>query len=138
MHDLDKIFSKFCYQKKFGQILESLNYINPALVQTMYIYKNPFVGQRVDPHTDNTYLITEPRLSTIAIWIALDDATLINGCLWGVPGSHHQQTTQFFYVDSTRTSTYFHNPTQSNNIHLTYALPLEVKKGGITTNKLIN
>jgi phytanoyl-CoA hydroxylase len=43
----------------------------------------------VDPHTDNTYLITEPRLSTMAIWIALDNATLDNGCLWGVPGSHH-------------------------------------------------
>ena len=43
----------------------------------------------MDPHTDNTYLITEPRLSTRAIWLALDNATLDNGCLWGVPGSHH-------------------------------------------------
>ena len=58
----------------------------------MYIFKNPRVGQRVDPHTDNTYLITEPKQTTIAIWVALDDATLENGCMWGVPGSHHQNT----------------------------------------------
>lgn len=41
----------------------------------MYIYKNPKIGGEVVPHTDNTYLITNP-LSTIGIWIALDDSNV--------------------------------------------------------------
>lgn len=58
----------------------------------MYIFKSNKIGQKVDPHTDNTYLITNP-LSTLGIWIAIEDATLENGCLWGVPKSHTTKTT---------------------------------------------
>ena len=60
----------------------------------MYIFKNPKVGGEVDPHTDNTYLITTP-LSTRGIWVALDDATEKNGGMWGIPGSH-KKPTDFF------------------------------------------
>lgn len=42
----------------------------------MYIFKNPRIGGEVKPHTDNTYLITNP-LSVTGIWIALHDATVI-------------------------------------------------------------
>jgi len=60
----------------------------------MYIYKNPKIGAEVVPHTDNTYLITNP-LSTMGIWIALHDANIENGCLWGIPGSHKKPTSYF-------------------------------------------
>jgi phytanoyl-CoA hydroxylase len=52
----------------------------------MYIFKGAKIGGEVLPHTDNTYLFTNP-LSCIGFWLALHDATTENGCLWGVPGS---------------------------------------------------
>lgn len=32
----------------------------------------------------------------MGIWVALEDATKDNGCMWGVPGSHREKTTKFF------------------------------------------
>ncbi|HET6467727.1 MAG TPA: phytanoyl-CoA dioxygenase family protein, partial [Geminicoccaceae bacterium] len=38
-------------------------------------------------HQDEFFIPTRDR-SLTAAWIALDDATLANGCLWAIPGSH--------------------------------------------------
>lgn len=38
-------------------------------------------------HQDEDYIPTRDR-SLIGAWIALDDATVENGCLWIIPGSH--------------------------------------------------
>jgi ectoine hydroxylase-related dioxygenase (phytanoyl-CoA dioxygenase family) len=38
-------------------------------------------------HQDEANIPTRDR-SLTAVWIALDDATLENGCLWVIPGSH--------------------------------------------------
>ncbi len=38
-------------------------------------------------HQDETHIPTRDR-SLTAVWIALDDATVDNGCLWVIPGSH--------------------------------------------------
>ena len=42
-------------------------------------------------HLDNRYWSFSSR-DAISIWIALDDATLENGCMWYVPGSHKTAT----------------------------------------------
>lgn len=59
----------------------------PALLaQTMYYFKPPGAkGQGM--HQDNFYLLASPA-TCIAAWTAIDAATLDNGCLWVVPGSH--------------------------------------------------
>lgn len=38
-------------------------------------------------HQDEAYIPTRDR-SLTGVWISLDDATLDNGCLWVIPGSH--------------------------------------------------
>jgi phytanoyl-CoA hydroxylase len=38
-------------------------------------------------HQDETHIPTRDR-SLTAVWIALDDATVENGCLWVIPASH--------------------------------------------------
>jgi phytanoyl-CoA hydroxylase len=38
-------------------------------------------------HQDEDFIPTRDR-SLIGVWIALDDATVKNGCLWVIPGSH--------------------------------------------------
>lgn len=60
---------------------------DPAIIQSMYIFKNPRVGGEVVPHQDASFLYMEP-LKLYGLWIALDDATEENGCLWFIPGSH--------------------------------------------------
>ena len=40
-------------------------------------------------HQDEAYIPTRDRSLTGA-WLALDDATVENGCLWVIPGSHQQ------------------------------------------------
>lgn len=41
----------------------------------------------VVPHQDSTFLYTSPE-SLVGFWIALDNATIENGCLCIIPGSH--------------------------------------------------
>lgn len=41
------------------------------------------------PHQDSTFLYTDPP-SCVGLWLALEDATRANGCLWGLKGIHKQ------------------------------------------------
>ena len=55
-------------------------------MQSMYFVKPPnFQGQAW--HQDEIYIPTRDR-SLIGAWIAVDDATVENGCLYVIPGSH--------------------------------------------------
>jgi ectoine hydroxylase-related dioxygenase (phytanoyl-CoA dioxygenase family) len=55
-------------------------------MQSMLFVKPPnFQGQAW--HQDEIYIPTRDR-SLVGAWIALDDATIENGCLWVIPGSH--------------------------------------------------
>lgn len=53
--------------------------------QMMFVKKGGKPGQA--PHQDEFYIPTRDR-SLCGAWIALDDATVENGCLWVIPGSH--------------------------------------------------
>ena len=50
------------------------------------LFKPPF-GNPTAYHLDNPYWSFSSR-DSISIWIALDDATLENGCMWYLPGTH--------------------------------------------------
>lgn len=56
-------------------------------------------------HTDNTYIISEPKLSCIGMWVALEDATRENGCMFAFPRSHLTSTTYFSVLNETRRNT---------------------------------
>lgn len=47
----------------------------------------------VSPHQDASFLYTEPLGRVLGLWIAVEDATLENGCLWFIPGSHTSEDT---------------------------------------------
>jgi ectoine hydroxylase-related dioxygenase (phytanoyl-CoA dioxygenase family) len=50
------------------------------------LFKPPY-GNPTAWHLDNPYWSFYSR-DAISIWVALDDATLANGCLWYIPGTH--------------------------------------------------
>lgn len=60
---------------------------NVKMMQSMLFIKGD--GQPGQAwHQDEAHIPTRDR-SLTAVWIALDDATVDNGCLWVIPGSHH-------------------------------------------------
>lgn len=68
-------------------VARSLGFADPRCLQSMVICKQPEIGGAVPPHQDSTFLYTEPP-SAVGFWYALEDATLENGCLSFLPGSH--------------------------------------------------
>lgn len=59
---------------------------NVKMMQSMLFVKAP--GKRGQAwHQDESHIPTRDG-SLTAVWIALDDATVDNGCLWALPGSH--------------------------------------------------
>ncbi|REJ88420.1 MAG: phytanoyl-CoA dioxygenase family protein [Planctomycetota bacterium] len=50
-------------------------------------FMKPPGGVEKPYHQDSAYFCIEPR-ALVTCWIALDDVTLENGCLWVIPGSH--------------------------------------------------
>uniref|UniRef100_A0A2S2PN77 Phytanoyl-CoA dioxygenase domain-containing protein 1 n=1 Tax=Schizaphis graminum TaxID=13262 RepID=A0A2S2PN77_SCHGA len=88
LHRLHPTFEACTYGDKVTNVCRSLGLSKPVVPQSMYIYKNPGVGGQVVSHQDSTFLYTAPD-SLVGFWIALDDATVENGCLWAIPGSHN-------------------------------------------------
>ena len=62
----------------------------PALFQSMALLKPPGVGSEKPWHQDCAYFDVQPDCGVIGIWIALDEATIENGCMHLLPGSHRQ------------------------------------------------
>ncbi|OVA01736.1 Phytanoyl-CoA dioxygenase [Macleaya cordata] len=87
LHEIEPVFKKFCGSEKLSSMLVSLGYKRPVIIQSMYIFKQPGIGGEVVPHQDNSFLYTDPPSCT-GLWLALEDATVVNGCLWAIPGSH--------------------------------------------------
>lgn len=98
LHDLDPTFRDFCRLPLFGDALRALGYEQPVLWQTMYIFKQPRIGGEVRWHQDARYLISGPPGIT-GVWVALEDATRDNGCLWVQPGAHRSPLREIYEVD---------------------------------------
>ncbi|XP_058271103.1 phytanoyl-CoA dioxygenase domain-containing protein 1 isoform X6 [Hemibagrus wyckioides] len=88
LHAHEPVFKSITHSPKVQTLAEKLGLISPVVLQSMYIFKQPGIGGEVTPHQDATFLYTEPLGQVMGVWIALEDATLDNGCLWFIPGSH--------------------------------------------------
>ncbi|KAJ6654585.1 hypothetical protein lerEdw1_006738 [Lerista edwardsae] len=88
LHACDPIFRQITHASKVQALVRKLGLENPVVVQSMYIFKQPGIGGEVTPHQDATFLHTEPLGRILGLWIALENATRENGCLWFIPGSH--------------------------------------------------
>lgn len=87
LHERDPVFSAFSSSREVHDVVVGLSMKRPALVQSMYIFKNPLIGGDVSCHQDATFLHTDPP-SVVGLWFALEDATIDNGCMWALPGGH--------------------------------------------------
>ncbi|PIO39659.1 hypothetical protein AB205_0080450 [Aquarana catesbeiana] len=88
LHAYVPVFKSITNSPKIQEVGRRLGLVKPVIVQSMYIFKQPNIGGEVTPHQDATFLHTEPLGRIIGFWIAVEDATEHNGCLWFIPGSH--------------------------------------------------
>ncbi len=85
-HKISDVIRTAMFQPDIVEILQTLISPNLKSMQTMLFVKaagKP--GQAW--HQDEHYIPTRDR-SLCGVWIALDDATIENGCMWMQPGSH--------------------------------------------------
>ncbi|KAJ2700149.1 hypothetical protein FB645_005081 [Coemansia sp. IMI 203386] len=87
LHIREPLFARLTHSDRIREIAQKLGFEDPRVLQSMLIFKQPRIGGAVPMHQDSSFLFTRP-LSACGFWIALEDCTVINGCLEVVPGSH--------------------------------------------------
>ena len=102
LHLNDDAFGRYATSQKVRALLQSLGYERPVLPQSMYIFKPPLHGGAVTSHQDATFLRTDPDQTVVGLWLALDDATPENGCVWARAGSHREPLRRVFVRDRDR------------------------------------
>ena len=60
----------------------------PHLFQDMALVKPPRLGREKPWHQDNAYFNYPYGTPVVGVWIALDEATIENGCMQFLPGQH--------------------------------------------------
>ncbi len=93
LHVLDEEFKNATFSDRVQGVARSLDLKEPAVMQSMVIFKPPRFGGVVNPHQDSTFLHTTP-ISVVGFWIALEDADMENACLWFAPGSQKLGTSR--------------------------------------------
>lgn len=126
LHDLDPVFDSFSRTANIAELVLSLGFVRPLLLQSMYVFKQPNIGGEVSLHQDSTFLYTEPR-PVLGLWFALEDANTNNGCLWAIRGGHILGLKSRFVRrqgGGTEFEVFDHSPWPEDGI-----VPLEASKG---------
>ncbi len=85
-HKLSRLMRSTMAHPAIVPVLTAVMGPNVKCMQSMFFVKNAGKpGQAW--HQDEAFIPTRDQ-SLTAAWIALDDATVENGCLWAIPGSH--------------------------------------------------
>jgi phytanoyl-CoA hydroxylase len=80
-------FKKMAFHPKMVSMAAELFGPDISLFQSMLLMKPPHFGGEKVWHQDNAYFRLEPN-NIFGFWIACDDATISNGCMHVIPGSH--------------------------------------------------
>ena len=85
-HKISPMLHELLSEKHVVEALTALVGANVKCMQSMFFVKHAGrPGQAW--HQDESFIPTRDR-SMIGVWIAVDNATVDNGCLWVIPGSH--------------------------------------------------
>jgi len=124
-HKISKIIHNSLFNRNIVDILTKIVSPNMKCMQSMLFVKAPGkAGQSW--HQDEYYIPTRDR-SLVGVWIAIDDATVENGCLWIIPGRPgyimnrvKNSSPEYADVDTVDISKYEKNK-----------IPVEVKAGAV-------
>lgn len=85
-------------QPRLLKLLDQLIEPDHRMVQDMALLKPPFHGSEKPWHQDTAYFDWTPLGGIIGVWIALDEATVANGCMQVIPGTQLLGPTPHYHV----------------------------------------
>jgi len=88
---LSQALREFSASRVFQDLCHDLIGSNVRLYWDQAVYKKPEYPKPFPWHQDNGYTYIEPQ-AYLTCWIALNDATVDNGCPWVIPGGHLRGT----------------------------------------------
>lgn len=117
---------------RFLDIVAQLIGNDIQLVHYQGLYKPALSGGSVGWHQDDTYWPSgNPLVGSVSLWVPLDDATVENGCMWYVPGSHHKLLAHEKLWDPQQRKGFYYGIRDLPGDMPDRAIPAEVKAGGI-------
>ena len=120
------IFNDFIHKKLLGDILEDILGPDVDCFLSQFIFKNP--GAWGQPwHQDSSYFPFD-REPQVAAWLATSEATLENGCLVVLPGSHKESLHEHL-PDEREGSNYGY--TEIKDHDFTNEIPMTLEKGDL-------
>jgi hypothetical protein len=87
-HQAHPFFEALVRHPRVKGVIEALLGQDAILFGEMALSKPPFIGSEKPWHQDNAYFAYAPLELVATAWIALDDATAENGCMYTIPGGH--------------------------------------------------
>ena len=84
-------------QPRLRRMLDRLIDPGSRLIQDMALLKPPRVGSEKPWHQDTAYFDWLPLGGIVGCWIALDPATVENGCMQVIPGTHLEGPVAHFH-----------------------------------------
>ena len=121
------IFRMLINDSRLLDLVECLIGPDIRLIHYQGLYKPAETGGAVRWHQDNYYFnVAGDR--TVSVWMALDEATVANGCMWYLPGRHgarleHEQ----LWDPSVKKGFYF----AISELDESGAVPAELPAGGL-------
>ncbi|MFD2611919.1 phytanoyl-CoA dioxygenase family protein [Paenibacillus gansuensis] len=83
----DPTLERFISDRRFVELTTPILGPDIRLYWDQSVYKRPEANRDFPWHQDNGYVPTDP-VHYMTCWLALEDATLENGCIWVKPESH--------------------------------------------------
>lgn len=79
---------RFVLSRRFADIAVRFMGSPARIWHDQALFKEPHTGAKTPWHQDTPYWPHEPKREQTTIWIALRDATIHNGCMSFLPGTH--------------------------------------------------
>lgn len=93
----DERLAALTAQPRLQRLLAQLIGPNSRLIQDMALLKPPRIGSEKPWHQDTAYFDWLPLGGIVGCWIALDPATVENGCMQVIPGTHLEGPVAHFH-----------------------------------------
>ncbi|HEV2123932.1 MAG TPA: phytanoyl-CoA dioxygenase family protein, partial [Chloroflexota bacterium] len=93
----DERLQALTMQSRLRRMLDQIIEPESRLIQDMALLKPPKVGSEKPWHQDTAYFDWLPLGGIVGCWIALDEATVENGCMQVIPGTHLEGPVAHFH-----------------------------------------
>jgi phytanoyl-CoA hydroxylase len=93
--DYDQRLAAMLTHERFISVVEKLLDGKSKLSQQMALLKPPRIGREKPWHQDHAYFNIDLNAPVVGCWIAIDEATIANGCMHILPGQHKSPRLHF-------------------------------------------